>query len=136
MFLLIEKQLFMVKQLLRRLFSSQCQLRTLRLDIDYGLRYDTVLSCLASNSYISTNFIQSQSEFCCVTLRHLHVRLICTFVLENLVQHLPSLEKLSVEFIFSLGFNSSRQWNVETLRQSNENWFNNVRKKMKLYFFL
>ena len=128
LFLIIENQLLMVEELFRRLFSPQCQLRTLRLDIDYILTNSTLRSCLQGNSSLSTNFIQHQLEFCCVTLRQLHIRVICTFVLENLVQRLPNLEKLSVEFDFSLGFDSSGKWNVNTLKQSNENWFNKVRK--------
>jgi hypothetical protein len=121
----------MIEQFLCRLFSAQCQLKSLRLDISSDFIHGSIHRCLASNSYFSSDFIQYQLESCCVTLRRLHIRLQSTYVLENLIEHLPNLEQMSVQFVFSLGFDSSRNWNVKTLRQSNENWFSKVRNKKK-----
>ncbi|CAF1400525.1 unnamed protein product [Rotaria sordida] len=118
----------MIKQLVCRLFSVQCQLKSLRLDIGNDFINGSVHTCLASNSYFSSNFIQYKLESCCMTLHRLDIRLICTDVLENLIEHLSNLEQISVEFVFSLGFNLSWKWNVETLKQSNENWFNKIPK--------
>lgn len=126
----------MIEQFVCRLFSSQCQLKSLRLDIGNDFVIGRIHLCLAPNSYLSSNSIQYQLESCCITLRRLHIRLQCTSVLENLIEHLPNLEKLSVEFVLSLELNSSWKRNVETLRQSNKNWFCKVRtkKKQKLPF--
>ena len=119
----------MIKQLLCQLFSAQCQLKSLRLDISNEFRNGNIHRCLTSNSYLSSNFIQNQHQSCCVTLRRLHIRLNQTCFLENLIEHVPNLEQISVEFDYSLNSNALWKSNIETLSQSNENWFNKVRKK-------
>jgi hypothetical protein len=116
----------MIKQFLRQLFSAQCQLTSLRLDIGNEFRYGGIHGCLTSNSDLFSNFIQCQLPSCCVTLRRLHIRLNQTCFLESLIEHVPNLEKMFVEFRSSLNNGSSWSSNVEILRQSNGNWFNKV----------
>ncbi|CAF4428997.1 unnamed protein product [Rotaria sp. Silwood2] len=125
--------MIMIKQLVYKLFSSQCQLRSLRFDISNDFRDGSIHRCLVRNSYLCFKSIQYQHQSCCVTLRRLHIRLNRTCFLKNLVSHVPNLEKISVEFDSSL--DSCVPWNsnVETLRQSKTNWFNKI---PKLRYFL
>ncbi|CAF3265999.1 unnamed protein product [Rotaria sp. Silwood2] len=124
--------MIMIKQLVYKLFSGQCQLRSLRFDISNDFRDGSIHRCLVRNSYLCFKSIQYQHQSCCVTLRRLHIRLNRTCFLKNLVSHVPNLEKISVEFDSSL--DSCVPWNsnVETLRQSKTNWFNKVRIIMLL----
>ncbi|CAF1555057.1 unnamed protein product [Rotaria magnacalcarata] len=64
----------------------------------------------------------------CFTLRHLDVRMACTCLLENLIERVPNLERLSVHFQSSLDFDSLWRTNPDILEQSNENWFNKIPK--------
>ncbi len=111
----------MIKQLLCQLFSGQCQLTSLRLDISNEFRCGTIYRCLSSNSDLSSNLIQYQLQSCNITLRRLHIRLNYSYFLESLIEYVPNLEQISVEF------DAIWKSNIEALRQSNENWFNKVR---------
>ncbi|CAF4452183.1 unnamed protein product [Rotaria sp. Silwood2] len=116
----------MIKQLLCQVFSAQCQLTYLRLDISNDRTDSNIHECLTSNSNLSSNLIQYQLHSCCMTLRRLHIRLNQTCFFENLIEHVPNLEQISVEFDFSLGSYALWQSNIELLRRSNGNWFNKV----------
>ena len=118
----------MIKQLLCQLFSARCQLTSLRLDISHGFRNPSIHRSLDSNSYLSFNSIQHELQSYCMTLRCLHIRLNHTRFLENLIEHVPNLEQMSVEFHYALKFGSFDKSNVEKLTQSNKDWFNKVRK--------
>ncbi|CAF4759565.1 unnamed protein product, partial [Rotaria magnacalcarata] len=48
--------------------------------------------------------------------------------LENLIERVPNLERLSVHFQSSLNFDSLWKTNPDRLEQSNENWFNKIPK--------
>ncbi|CAF3869168.1 unnamed protein product [Rotaria sp. Silwood1] len=95
----------MIKQLVCQLFSEQCQLKSLRLDISDEFINTDIHTCLASNSYLSSNFIRYQPQSCCMTLRRLFIRLnlktcICGdmefFYLKWLLNNLNYVEKLQV----------------------------------------
>ncbi|CAF1024723.1 unnamed protein product [Rotaria sp. Silwood1] len=124
---IIEKQLNMIKQLLCQLFSAECKLKSLRLDISNEFRDGSIQRCLPSNPYLSSNFTQYQHQSC-VTLRHLHIRLNQISFFENLIEYVPNLEQMSVEIYDSINSYALRMPSVETLSQSNENWFNKVPK--------
>ncbi|CAF4713535.1 unnamed protein product, partial [Rotaria sp. Silwood2] len=116
--------MIIIKQLLCQLFSGRCRLKSLRLDISNEFTSGDIHKCLVGNSYFSSNFIVNQCESCCMTLRRLFIRLKYTFFLENLIEHVPNLEEMSVQFEYSLNFDSLWELNIETSSQSNENWFN------------
>ena len=126
----------MIGRLLCKIFSAQCQLKTFRLDISNVFKSGSIYECFESNSYLSSNSIQQELQSYCVTLRYLYIRLNRTYFLENLIEHVPNLEQLSVEFHYLLKFGSFETSNIETLKQSNENWFNKVRKLTFLVLFL
>ncbi|CAF4937666.1 unnamed protein product [Rotaria sp. Silwood1] len=117
----------MIKQLLCQLFSVECKLKSLRLDISNEFRDGSIQRCLPSNPYLSSNFTQYQHQSC-VTLRHLHIRLNQISFFENLIEYVPNLEQMSVEIYDSINSYALRMPSVETLSQSNENWFNKVPK--------
>ncbi|CAF2983536.1 unnamed protein product, partial [Rotaria sp. Silwood2] len=112
----------MLIEFLCKLFSSRCQLKTLQLDISKELTNGMIPRYLASNSFLC------QYQSCCITLRHLFIRLERKSVLENIIQHLPNLEQISVQFDSSLVLRPLSKSNVETLKNSNGNWFNKVPK--------
>ncbi|CAF3103736.1 unnamed protein product [Rotaria sp. Silwood2] len=76
--------------------------------------------CLTSNYYPSTDR--------CFNLRRLDIRIKYTCFLENLIEHVPNLEQLSIQFKFSLKFDILWKTNFEILEQSNENWLNKIPK--------
>ncbi|CAF4236636.1 unnamed protein product [Rotaria sp. Silwood2] len=118
----------MIEQLLCKIFSAQCKLRYFRLDISNGFRDGNIHRCLESSSYVSLNSIQHELQSYCMTLRYLYIRLNQTCFLENLIEHVPNLEQLSVEFHYLLKFGSFDKSNAEMLKSSNENWFNRLPK--------
>ncbi|CAF2334673.1 unnamed protein product [Rotaria sp. Silwood2] len=120
--------MIMIKKLLCQLFSARCQLTSLRLDIGNEFRYGSIHRCFMSYSHLSSNFTQCQFPSCCMTLRRIYIRLNQTCFLENLIEHVPNLEKLLVDFHSSLNHASSWSSNIEILRQSNGNWFHKVPK--------
>ncbi|CAF5222106.1 unnamed protein product, partial [Rotaria magnacalcarata] len=120
------RELLVIEKFIRQLFSDRCQLTYLRLDIGNEFRFGSIHKCLASYSHLSSNFTQRQFPSCCVTLRRLYIRLNQACFLENLIEHVPNLEKLLVKFHSSLNNASSLSSNVEILKQSNGNWFHKV----------
>ena len=121
-----------IEELLQRIFSEKCQLQYLRLDISNEYQCGPLHKCLSRNSSLSSDSILTHPRSCCLNLRYVDIRLNSTSFLLNLIEHVPNLEQLSVEFIFSLVFDFSSKWNVEASRKNNENWFNQVRKKILL----
>jgi len=117
----------MIKQFLCQLFSGQCQLTSLRLDISNEFRWGSIHRCLSSNSDRSPKLIQYQLQSCNTTLHRLHIRLNHSDFLESPIEYVPNLEQISVEFDTSLEFNTLWKSNIEALRRSNENRFNKVR---------
>lgn len=128
---ILGRQMDMIKQLLRQIFSEKCQLQYLQLDISKEYRCGSLHKCLLTNSSLSSNSIQTHS----VTLRHLDIRLNSTYFLENLIERVPSLEQLSVEFLFSLIFDLPSEWDIEASENSNDNWLNKVRRKIPFLTF-
>ncbi|CAF4342475.1 unnamed protein product, partial [Rotaria sp. Silwood2] len=120
--------MIILKQFLCQLFSVQCQLTTLRLDISNELVDGNIHRCLTSNSHLSSNFMRRQPQSCCMTLRRLFIRLKYTCFLKNIIKHVPNLEQMSVQFDSSLGLDPLWKSHVETLRKSNKNWSNKVPK--------
>ncbi|CAF3657061.1 unnamed protein product [Rotaria socialis] len=122
-----EKQVNLMKQLLRQLFSDECQLTYLRFDFTIYFAKDTIHEWIVSNRTLYSDSIQYRRQSC-ITLRRLHVRLECTCLLQNLIEHVPNLEQMTVHCRFLLKYDSLCKWKVEVLKQSNENWFKKVPK--------
>ncbi|CAF2651357.1 unnamed protein product [Rotaria sp. Silwood2] len=117
-----KQKMTMMKKLICQLFSSQCHLTSLRLDISHWFIHDDIHQCLTSDS------IQYKHQSFCLTLRRLYLRLRYTRFLEDLIEHVPNLEQISVQFDISLKFDLLWKSNIEIMKQSNENWFNKLPK--------
>ena len=112
-----------------QLFSGRCHLKSLRLDLSEEITDGKIHRCLTSEFHYTFNFTQYQRSSFCLTLHRLHIRLKYACFLENLLEHVPNLEQLTVQFHTSLIFDLLCRSNVERLKQSYENWFSKVRKR-------
>jgi hypothetical protein len=119
----------MLQELVCQLFSSECGLTSLRLDIACNDSYVDLHQCLKPCNNLSSDPIFNQYQTPCLTLRRLQIHLEYTCFLEHLIEHIPFLEKLHVHFRNSLEFRPRSKIEVETLIQSNGNWSNKVRQK-------
>jgi hypothetical protein len=114
-----------MKKLIRRLFSSESRLTSLRLDISY------VESSINLHRYLTTRHNLSSS----VTkqyqpsyiLRYLYIRLENTIVFEHIIEHVPNLESLSICLKGSLTIWPRSESDIEALIRTNGDWFNKVR---------
>ncbi|CAF4004551.1 unnamed protein product [Rotaria sordida] len=115
----------MLKQILCQIFSNQCQLTSLQLDIA-NLSYE-IHQSLNSRSYVSTNKISNDFQTYSITLRHLYIHLNHICFLEHLIEYVPNLEQLSIHFLNSLLDKYYLDSKINIPKLSNENWFNKVR---------
>ncbi|CAF4970382.1 unnamed protein product [Rotaria sp. Silwood1] len=122
----------MFKQLLCKIFSDQCQLTSLKLDITKS--FNSIHQCLNLQSHLEQNTI---SKSCCLTLRRLCIHIDHKCFLEHLIEHTPNLEQLSVHFRNFLFNNDHPDSDTQALIISNGNWFNKISKlecfKLKSY---
>ncbi|CAF4544719.1 unnamed protein product [Rotaria socialis] len=91
-----------LKEFVFKLFSVKCQLTTLDLDISNDYDSIGIHTCfsLSSNRYL--NLINNKLVTYCTSLRCLRIRLIYGVFLEQIIERVPSLEILSVQFACSL----------------------------------
>jgi len=119
--------MIMFDKFLRKIFSGQCQLISLQLDISKS--YSDTHQCLKSHyGNVSSNKIIDLFQSNCLTLRYLHIRIQYTYFLEHLIEHVPNLEQLTVCFRYSLMLFNKSYSDIQKLTTSNENWFNKVRQ--------
>lgn len=112
----------MFQELICQLFSNECQLISLRLDLSCCYENLNLHHCFKPFDDIST-----YSPYC-LTLRYLYIHLDYAYFLEHLVEHVPFLGKLCVSFKNSLNVDSRSSDGHEVLSQSNGSWFNKVRQ--------
>ncbi|CAF4654238.1 unnamed protein product, partial [Rotaria socialis] len=91
-----------LKEFVFKLFSVKCQLTTLDLDISNDYDSIGIHTCfsLSSNRYL--NLINNKLVTYCTSLRCLRIQLIYGVFLEQIIERVPSLEILSVQFACSL----------------------------------
>ena len=123
----VGKQMELLKEFLNKLFSRKNQLVSLRLDIAYKMRNTKIHQCLSLSSYPYSRVIFNEHESYCLTLRYLHIHLIYTCFLEHIIERIPALEQLSVNFKCSMDMEPRSTTDIETLIKSNSNWFDKVR---------
>jgi hypothetical protein len=131
MIFILEKLRIRFDEFINQLFSSQCRLTSLRLDVaDIESEMD-VYRCLKCQD--DPPLVVHNRQFGTLTLRrlHIHIRSVCS--LEHILEHVPALEKLSVRLSASYWQKSTSD--IETLIQSNGNWFHKV-KTMHHYISL
>lgn len=110
----------MFQQLIYQLFSNQSQLISLHLDAS------SIHSYLYENLEPSNRLFSNHSP--CQTLRNLYIRLDDSYFLENLIEYVPSLQKLCVYFHKTLSIYPRSEIQIQNLIESNGNWFNKVRQ--------
>ncbi|CAF1270449.1 unnamed protein product [Rotaria sordida] len=116
----------MFQQFLCQIFSNQCQLTYLELDINQA--YYNIYQCLKLPSHSRLNTNTHEFQFYCITLRCLKIHLKYTCFLEDLVERTPNLEQLSVH-IQQLQRHSERSdSNIQDSILLNKNWFNKIPK--------
>ncbi|CAF1409558.1 unnamed protein product [Rotaria magnacalcarata] len=121
-----KEALDMFKQFLCQIFSEQCKLIYLTLDISHS-DYD-IHQCLKSPSHFRLNTISDGSQLYCVTLRCLKIHLDCACFLEDLIEHVPNLEQLSIHCECLERHSQFSSSNVQISIIPNGNWFNKVPK--------
>jgi hypothetical protein len=105
----------MYQQLLCQIFSEQCQLTFLQLDISKS-SYD-IHRCLT----VSDGF-----QSYCITLHHLQIHLGYACFLEDLIEHVPNLEQLSVQLQRLERYCRFQYPDIQSSMLPNVNWFNKV----------
>ncbi|CAF1389252.1 unnamed protein product [Rotaria sordida] len=117
----------MLEYFLCKIFSGECQLISLQLDISQS--YSDTHQCIKSRSLnLSSNKIDNLFQSNCLTLSYLHIRIQYTCFLEHLIEHIPNLEQLTVYFRHSLNVLNQSYSNIQNLTTSNENWFYKIPK--------
>ncbi|CAF4995354.1 unnamed protein product, partial [Rotaria sp. Silwood1] len=114
------KLMFMFQEFVRRFFSDKCQLTSLKLDLSIDDFYAHIHHCFS--------LINNEPVMHCMSLRYLHIHLIYGFLFEHIIEHVPNLEILSVQFRNCL----VREWSfgskIETFVPTNVNWYNKMSK--------
>ncbi|CAF5001661.1 unnamed protein product, partial [Rotaria sp. Silwood1] len=110
----------MFQEFVRRFFSDKCQLTSLKLDLSIDDFYAHIHHCFS--------LINNEPVMHCMSLRYLHIHLIYGFLFEHIIEHVPNLEILSVQFRNCL----VREWSfglkIETFVPTNVNWYNKMSK--------
>jgi len=120
--------LYLFQELIRQFFTSECGLTSLRLNIACDDDHRDLHHCLKTSDDTSVYPIFEQHQPYCRTLRRLYIHLEYTCFLEHLIEHVPSLEELYICFRHSLEISPRSEVEVETLIQTNGNWFSKVKQ--------
>jgi hypothetical protein len=82
----------MMTELVHQLFSTQCQLTTLRLDTDNVNESIDFYQYLNPLYHRVPDTTFEQTRRCCINLRYLSIRLKYTCSLEWIIEHVPALQ--------------------------------------------
>ncbi|CAF4147980.1 unnamed protein product [Rotaria sordida] len=124
----VQKLTIMCQGFIRQLFSSKCQLTSLRLDISQDNSLFQIHDCLSSSfSHIYSNQIDNQLVTNCMTLRRLHIHVIYGYFIEDIIEHVPALEILSVIIRDTLARQSLYPVTVKTFTPTIVNWYDKVK---------
>ncbi|CAF2967424.1 unnamed protein product [Rotaria sp. Silwood2] len=77
---------------------------------------------------LCSSSISNETQYGCMTLRYLHIRVIYTCFLEHLIEFVPNLERLSVYMRSSWTRYKSYKLNCEKVFELNSSWCNKVEK--------
>lgn len=108
--------LILLKSFLHHLFSNDCILISLELNLAFHLREE----------FSSLKFYDKYSS-CCLTLRHLYLHLVYICVLDDIIQCVPSLETLRISCQDSIKVEPYEFEQAVMLFQSDTNWKYKVR---------
>lgn len=108
--------LILLKSFLHHLFSNDCILISLELNLAFHLREE----------FRSLKFYDKYSS-CCLTLRHLYLHLVYICVLDDIIQCVSSLETLRISCQDSIKVEPYEFEQAVMLFQSDTNWKYKVR---------
>ncbi|CAF4385894.1 unnamed protein product [Rotaria sp. Silwood2] len=108
------------------LFSDVCRLVTLRLDISQ-LSTDFYKN-LYSYYQLESNKTSVGYQSCCLTLRHLDIRIRLGCILEHIIDSTPNLEQLSILLESSSTEKYYPSSNIQSTISTNKNWFHKLPK--------
>lgn len=120
-FFMVEKLAKIFQQLIATLFSDECRLTSLELDFVCGHDSRELHQCLTP-----------QNQIYCPNLRNLRLHIQYTILLENLIDYVPVLQKLSVSFYQSLYISPRSSSEIKDLIKTIGNWSNKVRIDRRL----
>jgi len=115
----------MCQQLLCQIFSDQCQLTSLKLNITEII--DSVDQCLKSHPSLPSKIVPDRLQSYCTTLRHLDIHLNNAYFLEDIIERIPNVEQLSVNLKQLQHYWNPINSELQSLILPNGNWFNKVK---------
>jgi hypothetical protein len=115
----------MFKEFLTKIFSAKCRLISLELDISNDDSSVDIHRCFLFPSDTYSNIINSGLVTHCMNLRYLHIHLIYGYILEHIIQRVPALEVLSVQFTEKL-IKDSVGFKVKRFAPTLVNWYDKV----------
>lgn len=125
-FYFIESKLMsMFKEFLTKMFSDKCQLTSLELDISNDMSNVDIHRCFSFPSNTYSNIINSGLVTHCMNLRYLHIHLMYGSILEHIIQCVPALEVLSVEFTQKL-IKDDVAFKIKRFAPTFVNWYDKV----------
>ncbi|CAF0978547.1 unnamed protein product [Rotaria sordida] len=116
----------MFQQLLCQIFSDQCQLTSLKLNIKEII--NSVDQCLKSHPSLPSKTVSDGLQSYCTTLRHLDIHLNNADFLEDIIERIPNVEQLSVDLKKLQRYWSPTDSELQSLILPNGNWFDKVPK--------
>ncbi len=114
----------MFEQLLCQIFSDQCQLISLKLNIKEII--DSIDQCLKSHPSLPSKTVSDGLQSYCTTLRHLDIHLNDADFLEDIIERIPNVEQLSVDLKQLQRYRNPTDSELQSLILPNGNWFNKV----------
>jgi len=120
--------MLMFEEFTRKLFSNKCHLTSLELDISNDDTCVHIHKFLSLPSNINSDVIHNEVVTHCKSLRYLKIDLIDGSFLENLIEHVPNLEILSVQFKHTLMKGLSDEPQMKRFASSIINWYTKVNR--------
>ncbi|CAF0880525.1 unnamed protein product [Rotaria sordida] len=127
------KLTLMFREFVHKLLSDKCKLISLDLDMSNDNTTVNIHQCFSLYSDIYLKKITNKFVTSCTSLRYLSIHLIYGYFLENIIEHIPSLEILSVIFKNTL---MNEWYSYEpSIKRCSSNIFNWYEKIPKLKYF-
>ncbi|CAF3338389.1 unnamed protein product, partial [Rotaria sp. Silwood2] len=124
--------MLMFEEFIRKLFSNKCHLTSLELDISNDDSCVNIHKFLSLTYNINSDVIHNEIVTHCKSLRYLKIDLIDGSFLENLIEHVPNIEILSVQFKHTLMKKLPDEPQMKRFASSIINWYT---KMPQLKFF-
>jgi hypothetical protein len=118
--------MLMFEEFIRKLFSNKCHLTSLELDISNDNNCVNIHKFLSLPSNINSDVVHNEVVTHCKSLRYMKIDLIDGSFLENLIENIPNLEILSVQFKHTLTKELSDEPQTKRFASSIITWYTKV----------